>query len=100
MRTDAFRKAGRRPATVELEDDGPPVAGGQDAGLVQRRDLEQAFWPLPENFRLAVVLRDVEELSYEEIATALHIPVGTVMSRIHRGRALHAGGPSREPAVS
>ncbi|HVQ29157.1 MAG TPA: sigma-70 family RNA polymerase sigma factor [Vicinamibacteria bacterium] len=87
VRTDAFRKAGRRPSTVELEDDGPPVAGSQNAGL-QRLDLEQAFSALPENFRLAVFLRDVEELSYEEIATALHIPVGTVMSRIHRGRAL------------
>jgi RNA polymerase sigma-70 factor (ECF subfamily) len=87
VRTDAFRKAGRRPATVELEDDGPPVTGAQDASL-QRLDLEQAFSALPENFRLAVFLRDVEELSYDEIATALHIPVGTVMSRIHRGRAL------------
>ena len=87
VRTDAFRKAGRRPSTVELEDDGPPVAGRQDA-LVQGRDLEKAFGALPENFRLAVLLRDVEELSYEEIAAALQIPLGTVMSRIHRGRAL------------
>ena len=87
VRTDAFRKAGRRPSTVELEDDGPAVAGRQDA-LVQGRDLEKAFGALPENFRLAVLLRDVEELSYEEIAAALQIPLGTVMSRIHRGRAL------------
>jgi RNA polymerase sigma-70 factor (ECF subfamily) len=97
VRTDAFRKSGRRPATVELQDEGPPVAGAQEAGL-QRLDLEQAFSALPENFRLAVFLRDVEELSYEEIASALQIPLGTVMSRIHRGRTLLRaalqGGPS------
>lgn len=87
VRTDALRKAGRRPATVELDDDGPPVAGRQEA-LLQGRDLEQALRLLPETFRAAVVLRDVEELSYEEIATVLEIPLGTVMSRIHRGRTL------------
>lgn len=87
VRTDAFRKAGRRPSTVELEDDGPAVTGRQDA-ILQGRDLEKALRGLPENFRLAVVLRDVEDLSYEEIAAALQIPLGTVMSRIHRGRAL------------
>ena len=87
VRTDAFRKAGRRPATVELDNDGPPVVGRQDA-LMQGRDLEQALSALPESFKVAVVLRDVEELSYGEIAAALQIPIGTVMSRIHRGRAL------------
>ena len=72
---------------MELEDDGPPVVGRQDA-LLQGRDLEKALSALPENFRIAVLLRDLEELSYEEIAAALRIPLGTVMSRIHRGRAL------------
>ena len=56
--------------------------------LLQGRDIGQALSALPDNFRIAVVLRDVEELSYEEIAAALQIPMGTVMSRIHRGRAL------------
>ena len=51
-------------------------------------DLERALASLPEPFRAAVVLRDIEELSYEEIAEALQVPMGTVMSRIHRGRAL------------
>jgi RNA polymerase sigma-70 factor (ECF subfamily) len=87
VRTDALRKSGRSPATVELDGDGPPVAGAQHHAL-QRRDLEQALQSLPEAFRSAVVLRDVEELSYEEIATILDVPIGTVMSRIHRGRAL------------
>ena len=43
---------------------------------------------LPDEFRAAVVLRDMESLSYEEIAAALQLPPGTVRSRIHRGRLL------------
>jgi len=41
---------------------------------------------LPENFRMPVLLADVEEFSYKEIADILDIPLGTVMSRLHRGR--------------
>ena len=49
--------------------------------------LEEALLRLPESFREAVVLRDVEGLAYEEIASVLDVPVGTVRSRIARGRA-------------
>jgi RNA polymerase sigma-70 factor (ECF subfamily) len=49
-------------------------------------DLQAAIDALPEAFRQAVWLRDVEEFSYAEIAEMLAIPVGTVMSRISRGR--------------
>ncbi|MCC7035227.1 MAG: sigma-70 family RNA polymerase sigma factor [Acidobacteria bacterium] len=49
-------------------------------------DLRRALEQLPEAFREAVWLRDVEELSYQEIAAVLEIPVGTVMSRLSRGR--------------
>jgi RNA polymerase sigma-70 factor (ECF subfamily) len=49
-------------------------------------DLRTALDALPEAFREAVWLRDVEELSYQEIATVLAIPIGTVMSRLSRGR--------------
>jgi RNA polymerase sigma-70 factor (ECF subfamily) len=41
---------------------------------------------LPEQFRLAVLLSDVEQFSYKEIADIMGVPIGTVMSRIHRGR--------------
>jgi RNA polymerase sigma-70 factor (ECF subfamily) len=55
--------------------------------LVQE-EIHKALDELPEEFRLAVVLSDVEELSYKEIAEVMGCPVGTVMSRLHRGRRL------------
>lgn len=51
-------------------------------------DLQQALDALPDAFRQAVWLRDVEEFSYAEIASMLDIPIGTVMSRISRGRRM------------
>ena len=49
-------------------------------------EVKQALEELPENFRLPVLLADVEGFAYKEIAEMLDIPVGTVMSRLHRGR--------------
>ena len=55
-------------------------------------DLQAALDALPAAFRQAVWLRDVEELTYAEIAVVLGVPIGTVMSRISRGRRLlHEG---------
>jgi RNA polymerase sigma-70 factor (ECF subfamily) len=89
LRTDALRRRGRRPETVELLDEGPPVAPVHEAALTSgHEEITRALEALPESFRSAVVLRDVEEYSYAEIAEMLEVPVGTVMSRIHRGRAL------------
>ena len=51
-------------------------------------DLQAALDALPDTFRQAVWLRDVEEFSYAEIAKMLDVPIGTVMSRISRGRRL------------
>jgi RNA polymerase sigma-70 factor, ECF subfamily len=53
-------------------------------------DLQAALDAMPEAFRQAVWLRDVEEFSYAEIAEMLGVPVGTVMSRISRGRRILA----------
>jgi RNA polymerase sigma-70 factor (ECF subfamily) len=51
-------------------------------------DVLGALGRIPVQFQEAIVLCDVEELTYKEIADALAIPLGTVMSRLHRGRAL------------
>ncbi|CAN5794929.1 RNA polymerase sigma factor SigR [soil metagenome] len=49
-------------------------------------EVKQALEDLPENFRFPVLLADVEGFAYKEIADILDIPIGTVMSRLHRGR--------------
>ena len=49
-------------------------------------EVRSALGDLPEHFRTAVVLADIEGFSYKEIAKILHVPIGTVMSRLHRGR--------------
>jgi RNA polymerase sigma-70 factor, ECF subfamily len=49
-------------------------------------EVKEAVESLPDNFRMAVLLADIEGFSYKEIAEILDIPIGTVMSRLHRGR--------------
>lgn len=68
-------------------DVGPGPAEHAEAGVL-RGDLESALLDLAPSFRTAVVLCDVQGLSYEEIAAATGWPIGTVRSRIHRGRRL------------
>jgi len=98
VRTDALRRRGRAPQTVELDAEGPAVAPRQENQVQVGVDLERALAALPETFRTAVLLRDHEGLSYEEIAGVMDVPIGTVMSRIHRGRALLRAAFGRETA--
>jgi len=105
-----YRKKKREPAMVELD---KPVEnnGGQEPvslydHLVETnpspsenpervltnhfldRDMKRAIESLPEEFRLVVVLADVQSFSYQDIAEMLDIPIGTVRSRLWRGRRL------------
>lgn len=90
------RGAGRDPIDVDSEvvDRAalavPDVATPEDVLLQQARaaDVRDALDRLPESYRQAVWLRDVEEFSYADIAEMLGIPIGTVMSRLSRGRRL------------
>ena len=54
--------------------------------VITETEVREAVESLPEQFRLAVLLADVEGFSYKEIADILDVPIGTVMSRLHRGR--------------
>jgi len=57
-------------------------------GRMLSRDVEKALETLPPEFRLPVILADLEDLSYKEIADIMECPAGTVMSRLYRGRKL------------
>jgi RNA polymerase sigma-70 factor (ECF subfamily) len=90
---DDVRRSKRRPveALPERPDSVlPPAPAPEDAlaAAVLPDDVQAAILRLPDEFRTAVVLCDVAGLSYAEIGDALDVPVGTVRSRIHRGRAL------------
>jgi len=71
---------------MELADQGPAV----DSLVHRNMQVEQvraAIDRLPDEFREVILLREIEELSYEEIVEMLHVPLGTVKSRINRARA-------------
>lgn len=105
VRSNKRRAAFRRTA-VESADDRlaetvafvPPVPT-----TLTDEEVLSALRGIPEVYQDIILLSDVEELSYKEIADALGIPMGTVMSRLHRGRALLrkvlvAGGVARDRA--
>lgn len=64
----------------------PSPAADLEADLVRRDLIDKALAEVPPDLRLAVTLRDVEGLEYREIAEVTGVPIGTVMSRIFRGR--------------
>ncbi len=99
---NSYRAKQRRPDETELDEVEDLYLyrrlGGLEAASLGRSaedelldtfgeaEVKQALEDLPESFRMAVLLADVEGFSYKEIAEILDIPIGTVMSRLHRGR--------------
>jgi RNA polymerase sigma-70 factor (ECF subfamily) len=75
--------AADEPMAPEADDPQALLASFEDV-----RDVRQAVLSLPEHYREAIVLCDLEQLSYEDAAEALGCPVGTVRSRLHRGREI------------
>jgi RNA polymerase sigma-70 factor (ECF subfamily) len=99
---NSYRAKKRRPDETDLDEVEDLYLyrriGGLEAALAGRSaeeelldrfsdaEVKEAIEDLPETFRMAVLLADVEGFSYKEIAEILDIPIGTVMSRLHRGR--------------
>jgi RNA polymerase sigma-70 factor (ECF subfamily) len=94
-----YRKKQREPQTVSDEDIADwylyskmaesgvePSAETEVIESLPDEDVQEALSSLPEQFRVAVLLADVEGFSYKEIAEITGVPIGTVMSRLHRGR--------------
>jgi RNA polymerase sigma-70 factor (ECF subfamily) len=90
---DEVRRKRRRPADA-LPDDPDrvvppsPAADAAEVATALSDEVQAALAALPEEFRVPVVLCDVADQSYEQIADALGVPVGTVRSRLHRGRRM------------
>lgn len=101
---DAYRKTQREPDLVDQEDTGEfylydrardgaalSQAGNPEVEVLDHildTEVREGLESLPAQFRAAVILRDVEDFTYQEIADILGIPIGTVMSRLSRGRRL------------
>jgi RNA polymerase sigma-70 factor (ECF subfamily) len=99
---DILRRRARQPALHLASDDGierepgPPVedhAGEVAGGL----DAARALMKVPDDYRAVLILADVHDLAYDEIASILEIPIGTVKSRVHRGRLALARAMGLEP---
>jgi len=86
LHANLARNASRRPQTSPLDEDfSVPVRADQEDRL-EVAALETALARLPEEQRQVVLLVGLEEMSYQKAAATLDIPIGTVMSRLHRGR--------------
>jgi RNA polymerase sigma-70 factor, ECF subfamily len=90
---DELRRRGRRPVAMSDELLGSYVSDSPElaSSVSDRLTIDAALAELPEEFRAAVVLRDVLGYDYNQIAHVLGVPAGTVKSRIARGRATLAG---------
>ena len=96
---DELRRRNRRPTPAETLIEPTTAASGSATDAVgDRIDIDEALSRIPEEFRVVVVLRDLCDLDYAQIAEILDLPPGTVRSRIARGRAALARelGPTHD----
>src|SRR4029077_4275873 len=95
---NGVRRSAREGTAIELDDEWPfPTAATDPAAGLSLRDLDRALARIPEERRQVILLIGLEDISYKEAATILDVPIGTIRSRLSRGResAAHADGPER-----
>jgi RNA polymerase sigma-70 factor (ECF subfamily) len=88
---DEMRRRKRRPTDALPDDPGqvlPAAPAADEVFTGLSAEIQRALEDLPEEFRVPVVLCDVSDLSYEQIAATTGVPIGTVRSRLHRGRRM------------
>lgn len=98
-----YRRKSRRPIQVELNGTEPAeeISPDREVPMIEMRqgrredlmellddEVKKAIEALPEDFRAAVIMADLEDMSYKEIADIMECPLGTVMSRLFRGRKI------------
>jgi RNA polymerase sigma-70 factor (ECF subfamily) len=83
---DLMRKRGRSTPEEHPEDEDRPSSSNMDDIVAQRMDVARALAGIPEEYREAVVMHDLGGIPYEEIASVTGVAIGTVKSRISRGR--------------
>src|ERR1700743_1972190 len=82
-----IRRAVREGAAVALNETEPRLSRAPQQGKrIERRDLERAITQLPEEQRSVILLVGLEGMRYEEVAAVLDVPIGTIRSRLSRGR--------------
>ncbi len=86
LHINEYRRRRRQGPPVELDENAATAATAQDSGL-ETQDVLAALDRLPEDQKSLLLLIGVEDFSYEEAARTLGVPIGTVMSRLSRGRA-------------
>ena len=86
LHANLARNASRRPPSAPIDDDFTLPSRPTQEDQMEVAAIEAALARLPEEQRQVVLLVGLEEMSYQEAAAVLSIPVGTVMSRLHRGR--------------
>ncbi|MDQ3956620.1 MAG: sigma-70 family RNA polymerase sigma factor [Actinomycetota bacterium] len=93
---DVLRRRRRLPDPVEEIEEAPSADRVEDQAI-DRIDVARALAALPDEYREAVTMYDIAGFAYDEIAQQLDIPVGTVKSRISRGRQQLAAGLEQRP---
>ncbi len=89
QRADFVRRSAREGAAVDFDDTWPrPTTTTDPAAGLSLRDLDRALARIPEERRQVILLIGLEDISYKEAATILDVPIGTIRSRLSRGREL------------